>query len=99
MKYNDRHTSIIKTKYQSKEDYSISDRELRRKRKKKNLSFWSRNLKGYLSEDFWNALSLSEQDSVFLEFITLSCNPIDKEWFAKKVKQGYKHLVSWFLKN
>lgn len=65
MKYKDKDTLLIQSKHQSKEtnQYGFpfkSDREIRRKRKKQLFEFWSKNLKGFLPEDFWNALDLNE---------------------------------------
>jgi hypothetical protein len=96
MKYKDKTTLLIQSKHQSKEtnEYGFpfeSDREIRRKRKKQLFEFWSKNLKGFLLEDFWNALDLSEKSSIIFKFH----NNFDgsKEDFVKYIKQEYREKL------
>lgn len=70
MKYKDRNTLLIQSKHQKESnDYGFpleSNREVKRRRKKELKEFWSKSLRGHLSEDFWNLLDMNEQSSVSL---------------------------------
>lgn len=96
MKYKDRNTLLIQSKHQSKEtnEYGFpfeSDREKRRRRKKQLLEFWSKNLKGFLSEDFWNALDVNEQTSIRIDFLSFEGGDISE--FISEVKKNYHHKL------
>jgi hypothetical protein len=95
MKYKDKDTLLIQSKHQSKEtnQYGFpfeSDREIRRKRKKQLFEFWSKNLKGFLPEDFWNALDLNEQSSTTFKFRNFDGS---KEDFVEHIKQEYREKL------
>ena len=91
MKYKDKNTLLIQSKHQSKEtnQYGFpfeSDRMIRRRKKAQLKVFWTETLKGFLSEYFWDALDVSEQISIRLEFLLFKG---EKEEFVKVIKQKY----------